>query len=337
MKAKTPRLLVLLCLLLAALCACAPIANKPPAPDTPDEPAEFPAAQEIYFTVHNTFVGSLTPEGKWRSVSDTSLSFEAGEEFSMGELFGQSCYTWYTQDGASHTADSFVSPVGNVPGGFFPSLTEEFDPYALEADGSGHDRFAVPTELPSDLADVTVPSYSFYMIIDEDAVLAASTERDLCPAGLVWRGDGYDVPASQDETDAVQAILQQNGISSEAFLQVVDVDYDSDGQEESFVFASTPRDEDGYQIVSEENGGTFSLVLLMDNGGTETVYSKFAPYTDDVTAMFVQRLAGPFDLDGDGVYEVCMTEGYWESAAHFVLQHQSDGTWKIVLTGVSGT
>ena len=64
---------------------------------------------------------------------------------------------------------------------------------------------------------------------------------------------------------------------------------------------------------------------------------KFAPYTDDVTAVFVQRLAGPFDLDGDGVYEVCMTEGYWESAAHFVLQHQSDGTWKIVLTGVSGT
>ena len=32
-----------------------------------------------------------------------------------------------------------------------------------------------------------------------------------------------------------------------------------------------------------------------------------------------------------------MTEGYWESAAHLVLQRQSDGTWKIVLTGVSGT
>lgn len=353
MKVSNLRRLCAFLLLLLTLCACTSAEqtpDEPPdpdpvtdpdqpetAPDEPDQPETQPA-QEVYFFIHDVFAGSLTPDGMWRSVSDTSLSFEADEAFALGELFGQSCYTWYGADGQGMPAGSFSVFIGNGPGGFYPSRVEDFASYALESNSLGDARFTVPTELPSELSMLQVPDYGFsmHMSSDDSAVLTASTDRDLCPGGMSWRGgeDGGDV--TQQESDAVQALLQQNDIASSARLQALDVDYDGDGQIETFVFAASPRGEDGYPPDGTDT--VFSAVLLMDGQTTETVYTRIRPYSpDNVLNLFHPQPAGTFDLDGDGVYELCMTEVYWESAAHFALKRQPDGSWEIVLAGVSGT
>ena len=331
-------------LLLLTLCACTgaeQTPDLPPDPDTvtepdqPDEPDDQPA-EEVYFFIHDVFVGSLTPDGMWRSVSDTSLSFEADEAFALGELFGQSCYTWYGMDGQGIQAGSFSTFVGNGPGGFYPSRVQDFAPYALESNSLGNDRFVIPTELPSELSMLQVPDYGFSMCMNDQAVFAASTDRDLCPGGMVWRGGDHGGAVTSEESEAVQTLLQQNGIASDASLQALDVDYDGDGQIETFVFAASPRAEDGYPPAGTDT--VFSAVLLIDGQTTETVYTRIRPYSpDNVIDLFHPQPAGAFDLDGDGVYELCMTEVYWESAAHFALKRQPDGSWEIVLAGVSGT
>ncbi len=317
----------------AALCCAALLLLAGCAEDRPKTEQAGPA----YFLVHDIFVGSLEENGTWKSASNTRLNFEAGAPFSVGELFGCKSYFWYTQDGRREKAESIRVFLGEGPGGFDVSCAAQLAPYALKMEEYDVGRFAIPTELKEADYDIEAPSYGFAMFTTEDegCTFATSSERDMRPKAQEWRGAEYDTPVTQAETDAVQSVLAQNGIASNAAISSVCLDYDGDGQDESFVFAATPRDEDGYLVISPESGGAFSIVLLLDGEETQTVYSKIEPYTDDVTAMFVQIPAGVFDLDGDGVFEVCMTEGYWESSYHFVLREQNGG-WEIVLAGAAG-
>lgn len=317
----------------AALCCAALFLLAGCTKDKPDTKQTGP----VYFMVHNIFVGSLEEDGTWKSASSTRLNFEAGASFSVGELFGCESYFWYTQEGERQKAESFCVFLGEGPGGFDTSCAEQLSPYALKMEEDGTGRFAIPTELKEEDYAITAPGYGFAisMTENEDCTFTASGERDMRPKAQEWRGAEHDTPVTQAEIDAVKSILVQNGITSDAAIESVCLDYDGDGQDESFVFAATPRDEDGYFMISPENGGAFSLVLLLDGDKVQTVYSKIEPYTDDVTAMFVQIPDGVFDLDGDGVFEVCMTEGYWESSYHFVLREQNGG-WEIVLAGAAG-
>ena len=350
MKKKLRRCTLLCCALLLLLCACAPggqpekpappdapdAPKTPDVPKTPDAPGVPEQAEPVYFLVHDVFVGSLE-NGEWKSVAEAALDYAKGESFVVGELFGCATYVWYLQTGEMGRAERFFAYTGDGPSGFDVSRSEQFAPYAIETDGQGDDWFAVPTELGPEVYDVPVPDCGYALVMEPEGecVFAASDGRDMRPKSVEWAGEGFDAAASQQSADAVQRFLKKAGISSDAAVQTAVLDYDGDGQRETFVFASTPRDADGYQMVSEENGGTFSLVLLLDGDREETVYSKTAPYTDDMTAMFVQRPAGLFDLDGDGVFELCMTEGYWEGSYHFVLREQNGG-WEIVLAGASG-
>ena len=113
-------------------------------------------------------------------------------------------------------------------------------------------------------------------------------------------------------------------------------DFDGDGRRESMVFANTPWDENGWWELSEQDGGAFALALLLrEDGAAETIYSRFADYTGDMTAIYRLQPIGAYDLDGDGTAEVCMTIGYWEGAEHLVLRRQ-DGRWETVLNAASG-
>lgn len=316
----------------AALCCAALFLLAACAKDKPDTGQAGP----VYFLVHHVLVGSLEEDGTWKSASSTRLNFEAGASFSLGGLFGCKNYFWHTQTGEREKAESFCVYLGQGPGGFDTSRVTQLAPYALEMEEDGTGRFPIPTELKEKDYDVEAPGYGFAMFMteSESCTFTTSGERDMRPKTQEWRGAGYDAPVTQAEADAVKSVLAQNGITSDAVMESVCLDYDGDGQDESFVFAATPRSEGGYLIMSPESG-VFSLVLLLDGDRVQTVYSRIEPYTDDLTAMFVQIPAGLFDLDGDGVFEVCMTEGYWESSYHFVLREQNGG-WEIVLAGAAG-
>ncbi len=349
---KQARILILLCALLT-LCACAQIQQNnnvalPADDDAPGDaddqqqtqaPGGGEAAAPVYVALDNVFVGGYI-DGQWESTGKIGASYETGTVFTAGPVFNQQYY-YYEKGEAGQKADGVSTHVGDGPGGFEKPRTEEFAPYARECDEWGYAVFDLPCELGEEAADIPLPVYGFSLAVgpeqSDKRILAVSTERDLLVGNPQWYGDDWGETVSQKEADAVQAVLKENGISAEPWIETVRLDFDGDGRTESIVFANTPWDEDGWWEISEADGGTFALALLLrEDGSVETIYSRFADYTDDMTAIYRLRPIGAYDIDGDGIAEVCMTIGYWEGAEHFVFQRRNGG-WETVLNAASGT
>ncbi|MDD2422538.1 MAG: hypothetical protein PHU78_10470, partial [Heliobacteriaceae bacterium] len=64
---------------------------------------------------------------------------------------------------------------------------------------------------------------------------------------------------------------------------------------------------------------------------------RFMPYTSDVTAHFLTSPIGVFDLNGDGMHDICVKSIGWEGGSNFVLAKNAQGEWEQVLLAMWGT
>lgn len=72
-------------------------------------------------------------------------------------------------------------------------------------------------------------------------------------------------------------------------------------------------------------------MLRDDDGVYKTVYTRFLSYKDDVTAHFRVLLLGIYDLNNDGIYEICLRADEWEGGHTLVLARNEEGVWETVL------
>lgn len=339
------RTMALLCALLA-LCACAPgqqtslpdPSTGGPVDTSGQQPPEGGTQPPVYVALDNVFVGGYL-DGQWKSTGKIGASYESDAVFTAGPVFGQQ-YWYYEKGEGPQKAKTLSTYVGEGPGGFEPPRIGEFAPYARECDEWGFAVFDLPCQLGEEAAGIPLPAYGFSLAFGPEQggkrIFAASAERDLRVGDPQWCGEGWKQPVSEQETAAVRAVLEDNGISADPWIEALRLDFDGDGRRESMVFANTPWDENGWWELSEQDGGAFALALLLrEDGAAETIYSRFADYTGDMAAIYRLQPIGAYDLDGDGTAEVCMTIGYWEGAEHLVLRRQ-DGRWETVLNAASG-
>ena len=64
--------------------------------------------------------------------------------------------------------------------------------------------------------------------------------------------------------------------------------------------------------------------------GCQVLTFYLAPY-NDVTAYFGVLPIGIYDLNSDGMYEICLRASEWEDGHTFVLAQNGEGVWESVL------
>jgi len=112
--------------------------------------------------------------------------------------------------------------------------------------------------------------------------------------------------------------LKEKDLKGMFVSQVVKVDLEGDGTDE--VFISVQSSENYLTDFWEEEGGKLYSYLFMRkvvNGKVQTfvLYGEQYPRGGDVGMTLVFKLAGFWDLDGDGALEVITDESYYEGFA----------------------
>lgn len=296
-----------------------------------------------FFFVGGNFLGSYE-NGEWVSLTDPDgqdYDQSRHSRFLIKDLLGRG-YAIYSREKNLGQASEAVLYAGQGPSGFPDGdKTILFSPYAKRK----YDSFCVlplPAELSGgELDTLTVPyGFSLFMGNDMDikgeikAPALATNAHMVPPNGIVW-ADGV----SSSDMAALQKVLTKNNVKyNDPAVTAATGDFDSDGKMETIVFANARVNSAGYLDIKAENETLFSLILMRDDDGSyQMVYSQFIPYTDDVTAHFRTLPIGVFDLNGDGIHEICVKAIGWEGGSTFVLSKNTQGIWKKVLLAAWGS
>lgn len=298
-----------------------------------------------YFIVNGSFVGAYEG-GKWVSLVDPhaqTYTPESFHPFLIKDLLNRG-YTHYSREKSLGQAKEATLYAGLGPSGFQDGdKTEAFAPFAKKIK-DGMCTFTLPVLLSGgELDTLTVPTdygFSIFMGIDTDIEgrfnkPALATNASIPPPdGIRWT----DTISSEAETALQKVLTGNNVLYSDPEVTAATGDFDSDGKPESIIYSCARRDPNGYLKFSNENKTLFSVILLEDDDGSyQTVYTRFMPYTEDITAYFRTIPIGVFDLNGDGIHEVCATDVNWESGSTFVLSRNTQGAWEQVLLSLWGT
>jgi hypothetical protein len=131
-------------------------------------------------------------------------------------------------------------------------------------------------------------------------------------------------------------------------------DFDNDKKEEYLMFADAPKSEMGYPLLCS-NGktdhlGTFNVILYQDdNDSIQTLYSDICQYKDVFKPNKdnkMELLGGPgfceidlltiADLNSDGIYEIGVNMGRWESGSYLVYAMNTKGEYEVVMRSNNG-
>ncbi|MGI6066723.1 MAG: hypothetical protein ACOYI2_09575, partial [Bacillota bacterium] len=289
----------------------------------------------VYVIVDGSFVGSCV-NGTWQSLVDPKDPYEPAKyyRYLIKDIVGRG-YNTYAHDREIGFASEVLLYTGVGLGGFEDGdKTELFRPFAKSV-SDGVCVLPLPVQLTgSEFDTLEVPTYGYYLKIGTKISENSSTPalainaQIIPPDGMIWSDS-----ITGDDLAFLEKVLAENGISYEnPAITAATGDFDSDDKQETVFFASPQRRSDGYLDISAQNGGLFSVGMLRDDNGTyQKVYTRFLDYTDDVTAHFRVIPLGIFDLNSDGMFEICLKAGEWEGGHTFVLAQNGEGVWETVL------
>ena len=307
---------------------------------TAEEQAGAGVDRPLYVMVGGQLVGSWA-DGRW-------VSADGPEEqaFTLAEVLAEEGYYVYNQGDWSEPRENYLMQCefytynDGVSGFQERDLDTQalLDPLAafVPEDAWEERAFALPTDLTGQAAELLVPDYGFsFRFGGTTPDLAVSRRLSLGDAyWYTWEPVGpeeYD-PAAEEHALA-EEILAERGYGGEYTLDVIRVA--TDRGEDAYFFLSSAYDEGGYWLEEPGVERFFSLVLCRRADGTvETVYEETVSYEDyleDTPLLFHVEPVGVWDINGDGVEEVCLLDRHWEWGWHYVLERGADGSWEIVL------
>ncbi len=286
------------------------------------------AADLNYIFVKGQLIGSYE-NGRWLSVArdEKPLSLKA---FTIGSLLEQKGYRLFSQTQMLGAAEK----VGfQLSSGLDCAISETMNGLLLEPSAATVEKdesavkgiFKLPTILPPNTYNFKISEYNGrWDLGNENALLMISANINPLPASII-SGE----PASEADISAVKKELSAFGISGSPanITGVADCDLDGDGTIDRIIIANTPRDSNGYPVVTEQEkksgkAGAYSIALVKIGGEYSTVSSHFVKYAGDIdinnmaTASIDYssrfELFGVFDLNGDGKLEIVLQKVFWE-------------------------
>lgn len=155
----------------------------------------------------------------------------------------------------------------------------------------------------------------------ENCALAVSDSADCLPSVVQWKGGDA---VSQEDLVAVQLTAAQEGLEQDMEVQTAVVDFDGDGKQETYIFASTVPPETGEQVERA------ALVLLREEDSrVETVYARLLS-PEEQTSVFSMAPVGIYDLNGDREEEICLRVQEGDQVSYLVVSRTGE-RWGIVL------
>jgi len=294
-----------------------------------------------FILVDSLLVGSYH-DGQWHNIDNRDIS--------IADILKQDAYYCYNQTEQIGVTKKLTFDKWSVGEKGFNSLI----PYAQKSNSKESEiTFNIPIGIPQNLHNIAIetynPSIDFNFDFSSYSIpLVLSTDFNPLPKTEIKQING----SSEADKAAVKDELERLGIPGAPvnITECYDFDYDDDGITEHFIFAKTPRDEWGYAYVSpdeyeNDQSGYYYMVLCKDQFGYKTVtswcwpylFSERAPYKrPDDTATQSIYMVGFFDLNNDGIFELCLEEPGWEGGSVFVCSLNENNEWIQVLTGYCG-
>lgn len=162
--------------------------------------------------------------------------------------------------------------------------------------------------------------------------------------GVLWLANGSQalpqtITIAEEEdnhfyTAYTRQYLQEHGLKNTRIhlSPIYTVDFDQDGQEERFFYANAMQgnefaEEDVKNDKVQPGHGVYALLFMEKDGEISAVYEEISKTATGIDLYFQCRLLGLFDLDGDGIMELCFETMHWDCPSVFVYQWQA-GRWQ---------
>jgi len=307
---------------------------------------------DYFIFIDYLLVGSYK-NGQWFSSYDRDIY--------IADLLEEEAYYGYSQNELIGVSDELTFCYSEDLGNSFQQNPQPLIPYATEHDSGGeYITFDLPFTLPKDLRYLKSETYNTNIYFHIQNPLG---EHYYTP--LIISADFNPLPKtevkelsesfSDEDKAAVTKELERLDIPGAPvnITEVYEYDVEGDGETEQFIFAQTPRTDDGYPYVSAEEiendqSGYYYVVLCKDETSYKTVVSwswlyRFSHNKDMTepgdyycTAIQSIYMEGIFDLNNDGIYELCLFQPEYEFGQVFVYTLNEHNEWDRVLAGNYG-
>ena len=296
---------------------------------------------DIFIFIGGAFYGVWTQDGEWRREGNTFydlfssvnpfLIYRQGEATPIAQL--------------NVIATSFYELAGkpNYHRGILQLYATHSRPHSRIFE------FNLPIAMLSNVQQIIIPPgfhFSPPWASHELGLLMINSLHNPSPRPTI------DIPVTADMIVIVREVLDSKGlINSEAHIDfAISVDLHGDGRKQTVLVANNLRN-GAYSIISQAEvdagmAGCYSIALLVDDD--EIIFLAgfhrlleichvFAP--EKIEYGFALPADGPtsrggrpifFDLNGDGVFEIFTSIGFWEGH-HSPLVAYKNGTWATVL------
>jgi len=315
--------------------------------------------QPQYFFINGNLVGSLVKD-KWYSSGGKDDSFTDATDFFVKDILSPEQYFIYQNReyvGISKQILWTVYDDGGLGSFEGEDTAEKLFNYSMPLPGEDEESrvFNLPVKAGQELADIVIPSYSFYtrFLVDKKVVspfdLATNRKINPFPRKITQKAD-----ITSEGKQALVDLFAKNQMGNTApnFTDCVKSDFDNDGHEEFLMAANSPVGELGYPLPPAdgkmEGFGVFSVVLYQeDDGSVQIIYSDLRPikveYDPDPDRnkafdtlgcpdyCMEIRFSTIADLNSDGIYEIALKEVMWEWGADIVYAMDSKGAYQAVM------
>ncbi|HOP09997.1 MAG TPA: hypothetical protein PK629_00740 [Oscillospiraceae bacterium] len=279
-----------------------------------------------FIFLDNMLVGSYH-DNQWHTIENRELS--------IADYLKQYAYYCYSQTELIGISKKLTFMYDCEANDSFANDGKPLIPYAQEHNGLSKMTFYIPFELPQDLRYIKSQTYNTNIIFNVEYAehyfpLVLSTDFNPLPKSQIKQITG----SSEADKVAVKTELEHLGVPDAPIniTECFEFDYNNDGSTEHFVIANAPRDEWGYVF---EYSPFYYMVLIKDKTGYKTVTS-WSRSNDRVTADQFMELIGFFDLNNDGIFELCLYKQEWEWHHVYVYSLNDQSEWECVLTGSGG-
>ena len=310
-------------------------ANRGVRPQSPSQ------NDDIFIFISNAFYGVWTQDGEWRREGNTFYDlFSSVNPFL---IYRQGEATPIAQPNVLETR--FSELVGRP--NYYRGILQLYATHpGMHVNDFGFD---LPIAMLPNTRQIEIPQgfrFSPPWVSHELGLLMINSLHNPSPRPTL------DVPVTADMIAIVREVLDSKGlINSEAHIDfAISVDLHGDGRKQTVLVANNLR-ECHILIISQAEMdaglvGSYSLALLVD--GDEIIFLAgfyhFLEFDSTRTLEkrengFVWHMDGPtsrggrpifFDLNGDGVFEIFTSIGFWEGH-HSPLVAYKDGKWTTVL------
>ena len=319
----------------------APPASKPPDgyDDRYNESLQGPA----YFFIDGMLMGAFV-NGEFLSRYDKYCTF-GDRDFTYGEFFAQPWYELYSQNGYLGYSTEIWLPtppdLSNPLGYEDADLLRQFASDEIER----KTIYALPAALSGEAYEVNYPRYNGYIHFG-DGILATNAGHNPLPRDVVETEE-----ITERDIELARKELEFSGIpgATPDISEVWVCDLNNDGNKERVIIAHAPRDEHRALLITEDeinnnNSGNYTMVLIDDGINACCIFKKTNFYSDIVIRPEIPLqwnleyyltgyswVSGIFDLNGDGLFEICIRWIDWEAGNYTVYSLNEPGKYDQVL------